>query len=221
MRFSLVALVGLAAFTGKFTANAKALPNDLSLSSSFLTVRDSEPFAVEKQKRAVGLSNAPRAVGGPPAPPKPVTPKPVTPPTVPETGSPGENGVKPGVDNPVEPTNEDAGLDNPTIPPEIIDAQPVEPFGQSTDPPLDIKPATPKTGADRPNPNTAPKPDSLGGAIDFDPADDDPADTFPTHKVCRLSKRDRLPSPWNAALAIHKRSGDKGAVNWDTWKART
>lgn len=106
MRFSLVALVGLAAFGGEFGADARAVPNDLALSSSSIAARHIE--TVEKPKRAVTdhiLPRVPGGGGGPvipkPETPKPVLPKPVLPkPVTPKVPGPGQG----------EPTLEEATI---------------------------------------------------------------------------------------------------------------
>ena len=83
MQLSLIALVGLAAFSGKFRADARAIPNELALSPSSLAVRNIDDLAVEKLKRGVAVPNLVRApveaVPEPAPAPKPATTKPVEP----------------------------------------------------------------------------------------------------------------------------------------------
>ena len=110
MQLSLIALVGLAAFGGKFRADARAIPNDLALSSSSLAVRNIDDLAVEKLKRGVAIPNLVRApVEGAPEPaPEPATPEPVEPVT-PEPVTPEPVTPEPVTPEPVpEPAPEPA-----------------------------------------------------------------------------------------------------------------
>lgn len=100
MRFSLVALAGLAVLTGRYGADARAVPTDLALSSSSLAARNIE--AVEHLKREEVVEPFKRGVAGrivPRVPGSPTTPGPaVRPPTNARPGTPGRpaNADRPG-----------------------------------------------------------------------------------------------------------------------------
>jgi hypothetical protein len=104
MRPSFVTLAALAALSGKYVVDARALSNNLARIVSSVATHDLDTVLYEKQKREVILPNTPRAQPGVPAVPAPKVPTGPAPkpPAVPAP-KPPSTPDKPGVPEPVAP----------------------------------------------------------------------------------------------------------------------
>lgn len=100
MRFIIVSVaLGLVVLSGQFGADARAVPNNIGLSSSIVATRELKAYVVDKLKREVVTHIVPRVPAAPapviprplPVNPRPVNPRPVIPkPPVPGSPRPGE-----------------------------------------------------------------------------------------------------------------------------------
>lgn len=136
MRFSLIAVVGLAAFSGKFGVVARPISTDLAPSSSTITVRDIEAPNLPRAPLDGVPEPAPEPVPepetpqpeGPPEPVDPIDPEPdtdpapVEPATLPEPG-PKRPPPSPGSDE--DPSSPDAKKPKPNTPPTGSEEEPI------------------------------------------------------------------------------------------------